>query len=405
MAGITSPHCPPPSSRLRFSAPSLIAIAAIWAAFGLVDGLQTVFVMRGEGMHHAWLRLLIITAFLWIPWALATPFVIQLGRRFPPVTLRPLLKWPLHLVAAVTIGLAFSAWSAALDLLLHPYADISAAFAPASAAATSFHLAQYFGLVREKFLSGVLSSIVLYATILAVSYVLDARARLARQQTETARLNELLTKAQLDALRHQIEPHFLFNTLNSIAGLVRENRNNDAVNMIAGLSDFLRRVLENSGHSGSSQQVPLAEELEFAQRYLDIQKVRFPDRLSLRLDVPADLLNAQVPSLILQPMVENAIKHGIAKRAQGGEVRIAAARSNGRLTLSVYNDGPGLTPPGASSAPGIGIANTRARLTSLYGSDFDLSLRNQPPAGVEASLSVPFSLAAAPASATASRHE
>jgi LytS/YehU family sensor histidine kinase len=254
-------------------------------------------------------------------------------------------------------------------------------------------------------LSGVLSSIVLYATILAISYVLDARARLARQQTETARLNELLTKAQLDALRHQIEPHFLFNTLNSIAGLVRENRNDDAVNMIAGLSDFLRRVLENSGQSGSSQQVPLAEELEFAQRYLDIQKVRFADRLSLSVNVPADLLNARVPSLILQPMVENAIKHGIAKRAQGGEVRIAAARSNGRLTLSVYNDGPGLTPPGGSSAPGIGIANTRARLTSLYGSDFDLSLRNLPPAGVEAFLSVPFSLAASPASATASRHE
>jgi two-component system LytT family sensor kinase len=164
--------------------------------------------------------------------------------------------------------------------------------------------------------------------------------------------------------------------------------------MIAGLSDFLRRVLQNPGQSGSSQQVPLAEELEFAQRYLDIQKVRFADRLSLSVDVPADLLNAQVPSLILQPMVENAIKHGIAKRAQGGEVRIAADRSNGRLTLRVYNDGPGLTP---EPAPGIGIANTRARLTSLYGSDFDLSLRNQPPAGVEASLSVPFSLATTPA--------
>ncbi len=166
--------------------------------------------------------------------------------------------------------------------------------------------------------------------------------------------------------------------------------------MIAALSDFLRRTLQNSGQDGSGrQQVPLAEELEFAQQYLDIQKVRFADRLSLSVDVPPDLLNAQVPSLILQPMVENAIKHGIAKRAQGGEVRIAAARSNGMLTLRVYNDGPSL-PPRQGTA-GIGITNTRTRLAGLYGNNFELRLANHPPAGVEASVSVPFTAAASPA--------
>ncbi len=109
---------------------SYIWIAAIWTAFGLVDGIQTVLIMRGEGMHHAWIRLLAITTISWLPWALATPLVIRLARRFPPVTLRPLAKWPLHLAAAIAIGLAFSAFTAALSLLLHPYADISA---PASA--------------------------------------------------------------------------------------------------------------------------------------------------------------------------------------------------------------------------------------------------------------------------------
>ena len=161
------------------------------------------------------------------------------------------------------------------------------------------------------------------------------------QQTETARLNEQLSKAQLNALRRQIEPHFLFNTLNAIAGLVRENRNDAAVSMIAELSDFLRRVVKDSDR----QQVPLAEELEFARKYLDIQKARFAERLQFTVDVPTELLPAQVPSLILQPMVENAVKHGIARSGcRVAAIRIAASRSNGTLTLRVYNDGPSLPP-------------------------------------------------------------
>src|SRR6202042_3263101 len=133
----------------------------------------------------------------------------------------------------------------------------------------------------DHFYNGVFSGLILYSAILAVSYVLDSRSRLAYQQTETARLNEQLSKAQLDALRRQIEPHFLFNTLNAVAGLVREQRNDAAVSMIAGLSDFLRRVLEDS----TLQQVPLEEEMEFAHKYLEIQKVRFAERLQLRVDV------------------------------------------------------------------------------------------------------------------------
>jgi two-component system LytT family sensor kinase len=153
--------------------------------------------------------------------------------------------------------------------------------------------------------------------------------------------------------------------------------------MIAGLSDFLRRVLEDSDR----QQVTLAEELEFAQKYLDIQKVRFAERLEVSVSVPGELALAQVPSLILQPMVENAIKHGIAKRVQGGAIRIAAVRSNGRLTLSVYNDGPSLP---AEWQRGIGISNVRTRLQGLYGDAFEWNMRNREPGGVEVSLSLPF---------------
>src|SRR5262249_5403289 len=159
---------------------------------------------------------------------------------------------------------------------------------------------------------------------------------------------------------------FLFNTLNAISGLVREEKNDKAVSMIAGLSDFLRRVVQDSNR----QQVPLGEEMDFVQKYLDIKKVRFADRLHLSMDVPEELFAAQVPSLILQPMIENAVKHGIAKRSQGGEIRIAAFRSNGMLTLSIYNDGPTLPAEPDKTSCGIGIANVRTRLQSLYGDAF-----------------------------------
>jgi len=137
------------------------------------------------------------------------------------------------------------------------------------------------------------------------------------------------------------------------------------------------------------QQMPLEEELEFAQKYLDIQKVRFGERLQLSVEVPREFFSAQVPSLILQPMVENAVKHGIARRVHGGAIRIAAFRSNGMLTLSVYNDGPSL-PADWETQSGIGISNVRGRLQSLYGEGFQLNLRNQAPGGVEVSVSVPF---------------
>jgi LytS/YehU family sensor histidine kinase len=156
--------------------------------------------------------------------------------------------------------------------------------------------------------------------------------------------------------------------------------------MIVGLSDFLRRVLEDSNR----QQVSLGEEVEFLQKYLEIQKVRFGERLQLSWDVPRELFSAEIPSLILQPMVENAIKHGIAKWAQGGAIRIAAVRSNGTLTLSVQNDGPRLPAEWELSRSGIGISNVRTRLQGLYGDQFELSMRNQETGGVQALVSVPF---------------
>jgi sensor histidine kinase YesM len=324
-------------------------------------------------MHHAWARLFIVLLLGWLPWAVATPLVLSLGRKYPLARWGRFSTWGAHLAACATIGLVWATWNASLEELLNPWAHVPGAD-------------RFAELWLQKFENGLLSYALLYATILLVSHALDSREQLALQQTETARLNEQLSKAQLNSLRNQIEPHFLFNTLNAIAGLVREKRNDAAVSMIAGLSDFLRRVLEDSNR----HEVPLEEELDFALKYLDIQKVRFGERLRVSVSVPTELLPAPVPSLILQPMVENAIKHGIARRVQGGAIHITALRSNGRLTLSVYNDGPRLPEGWDKTRSGIGISNVQTRLQGLYGQAFELSMRNEEPGGVEVSLSVPF---------------
>jgi len=348
-------------------------MAAVWCAMGLFDASQNVFVMRAEGMHHYWGRLFLTLLISWLPWIVATPFVFRLARRYPPSRWNHISTWAVHLSACGSIGFFYAGWVAMWEEWLNPWAMMPGPD-------------PFPQLWIHKFYGSLLSDLVLYSLILLVNHVLDSREQMALQQAEAARLNEQLSKAQLRALRRQIEPHFLFNTLNAIAGLVREKRNDAAVSMIVGLSDFLRRVVNDSDR----QQVPLAEELDFTQKYLDIQKARFAERLEFSVNVPEELLPAQVPSLILQPMVENAVKHGIARRVQGGAIRITAFRSNGTLTMRVYNDGPSLPTGWEKSQSGIGIQNVRTRLQSLYGDRFELSMQNRQPGGVEATVSVPF---------------
>ncbi len=347
-------------------------IALIWAGFALFSAIQNVVEMRAEGMPHSGIRVFIAMFLSWLVWALATPLVLRLGRRYPPVRFSPISTWLIHLVSCAIIGLVSAAWEASLVEVLNPTLK--------SPAPGPFRFL-FLGTLYDE----VLLYLSLYAALLAISYILESKERLIRQQIETARLNEQFSKAQLDALRRQIEPHFLFNALHAIAGLVREKRNDAAVTMIAGLSEFLRKVVDTSDR----HEVPLREEVQFLQKYLEIQKVRFAERLQLSLDVPEALLTAQVPSLILQPVVENSIKHGISKEALGGWIRVEAFRSDGRLTLRVYNDGPGLPADWANSKSGIGIANLRNRLRAMYGDSFEVSLRNHT-AGVEVLISVPF---------------
>ena len=212
---------------------------------------------------------------------------------------------------------------------------------------------------------------------------------LARQRERAAKAEAMAQAARLRALQSQLAPHFLFNTLNSISTLVVEGETAPAARMIARLSDFLRLTLE----AHDTPQISVAEELEFVRRYLEIEQVRFGDRLRVKIDAAPGAMSASVPALILQPLVENAVKHGVLHREQGGTIKISVAKSNGTLHIEVADDGPGL-PKNLDGPTGKGLANTRSRLQELYGKSSAFLLDSSSEGGVVATIQIPVTEAA-----------
>ena len=250
---------------------------------------------------------------------------------------------------------------------------------------------------------GYLTSGVLFYTFIpmawSVLYVGIKYYRDMHAERERAlRAEGLAHEAQLQALRYQINPHFLFNTLNAISTLIVERNNADAERMVARLSDFLRLTLDQ----GTDVEVPLAEEMDFVRRYLNIQQIRFGDRLTTAFDVDAETLSACVPPLLLQPIVENAVRHGVMPRETGGTVSVEARRVGETLHLRVTDDGPG--PPSdadRAASTGIGLANVRKRLDALYGDTHRFHLDRADGGGCIVSIECPFHTTPIPSDAIA----
>jgi sensor histidine kinase YesM len=185
----------------------------------------------------------------------------------------------------------------------------------------------------------------------------------------------------------ELNPHFLFNTLNAISALVRRGEHKEAVTMLARLGDLLRVTLERGGE----QEIPLEKELEYLARYLDIERVRFRDRLSVETDVAEDSAHALVPTFILQPLVENAVRHGISRSSEGGRIRVSAHRAeDDRLVLTVADTGVGFSTAPGRLREGVGLKNTRARLDQLYGARASLAWENPPEGGARVTVTMPF---------------
>jgi sensor histidine kinase YesM len=320
----------------------------------------------------------------WFLWAALSPVVFQLTRRFPLERKRLARNTVVHICACVVLSLAHRAVYLLAGWLLHV-----AVYRQLASLSTVFNFLFFFNL-QTGFMS--------YATVLLVAYAINYYRRhqqeelkISRLEAELAQAQLEVTQAQLQALKSQLQPHFLFNTLNSISTLLDEDTN-AADEMLARLGDFLRLTLENSG----AQEVTLQEELEFLRCYLEIERVRFQDRLEVRLRIAPDTLDARVPNLILQPLVENAIRHGIVARRGSGLIEIGARRDGETLRLRVKDNGPGLQAFGDApqTAPhGLGFALTRARLERMYGARQRFQLADAREGGLEVTIELPFAAA------------
>ncbi|HJU64922.1 MAG TPA: sensor histidine kinase, partial [Gemmatimonadaceae bacterium] len=346
-----------------------LAISVAWTLVALVFAGHSYFTYQADGRpvpfgHAAWWSVA-----EWYTWALLTPLVVVVARRLRP---------PPHLVRRVAALIVLGAVIALLQVTLE-YAVDRAAVALTGDSRMTVRVwlsggqrgaAMDLGyLLPRKFGFS-------YVTFWAIVFVVHAADyyRLYRErELRSARLEGALATAQLRALQAQIHPHFLFNTLNAIASLIPDDPT-AAEEMVEALSDLLRAALDEGG----TREIVLARELDLTDQYVRIQQIRFHDRLAVHRHVDPDTLDALVPPLVLQPLVENAIEHGIASRPSGGVVTLRVQRDGNHLLLTVEDNGNGISSPvPARASSGIGLANTRARLESLHGSQARLEVGNR----------------------------
>ena len=347
-----------------------ILIGLGWAAFALFFASELIARRAYAGFPANIKRALVIWSICAVLWFAATPLILWLARRFPIDRQRWVASSLTHL--AVSGILSF--------VLLGIYTGITLALVFTDGRQT---LWQAF---RAQLVGSFHAEVLTYWMVIGLSHGIDYYRKYRERELRASQLEARLTQARLDALRMQLHPHFLFNTLNSISVLMSEDVT-AARRMLTRLSDLLRASLDNA----ATHEVSLREELEFLNNYLQIEQTRFHDRLTVRMDIDPAVLTATVPNLILQPLVENAIRHGIAPRAQPGVIDISAARENGMVRLKVRDNGAGLGSAGAAGlTKGIGLANTQARLDQLYGANHSFEMHSPNGGGFEVTILIPF---------------
>jgi sensor histidine kinase YesM len=339
-----------------------------WTLLGLCQAAQSYISYSAEGRPLPGWRALALGLSLWYGWAVLWVFVCQLARRCPLEQRDFAWRLAFHLVAAVVFALA---------KILLDYPVILAFYCPTPNLLT---LRRFLPMaLTDQFHTYVL----IYWAMLGVAHALNYRRQSRERALRESQLEARLAQAQLQMWKMQLHPHFLFNTLNSISALIHQDVEL-ADRMVARLGDLLRLALHHFG----SEEVPLREELEFVLSYLEIEQARLGPRLRFHLDVDAAAADARVPTFLLQPLVENAIRHGVAACPGAGRIEVRARREAAWMRLEVRDTGPGLK--SAEPAEGVGLSITRARLERLYGDKYQFELAGGPGGGAVVRVVIPF---------------
>ncbi len=349
------------------------AITGAWFLLGVIYVIPIYLEVRAEGMGHSFVRVLAWGILSWISWAPLTPVIITLARRFPLVGGSWKTGLAVHVPSFILCSAVHSAVVILIVLTVKPWDNMG----PEG----------FWPRFLARFKGSLGSDLLIYGGVVGICYAIDYYRKYREREYVAAQLETQLAQAQLDSLRMQLHPHFLFNTLNGIVGLVRDNNNEAAVTMLVGLSDLLRHALEHSNR----QEVELKEELNFIKLYLSIQQMRFSDRLQVDFEIDPGTTQALVPNLLIQPLVENALRHGIGRSADSGSIKICARRNTDRLSITVADNGGGLPNNWQlKTSSGIGLANTIARLQQLYGENYGFDIRNRDQGGVEVEVIMPL---------------
>lgn len=329
----------------------------------------------------------------WLPWAVLTPLIFRLVSRLPLERSRGKIAWVIHISCGIATIALCNWWAESVlpprggpgGRRPEPRGEMARTGKDNLRTPPSPPRGPPRGEGPRRppfnafFLIGF--RLPIYLAIVSVAHAV----LFSRRSQERDRLEASLAKARIEALKMQLQPHFLFNSLNSIAALVHRDPH-AADEMLAGLSDLLRLTIESSGE----QELPLSEELKFVERYLAIEHVRFGERLRFEIEIAPEVRAAMVPTFLLQPLVENAVHHGLEPQQGAGLLSIRAWREGSRLRLTVADNGPGLA-DGPAHREGIGLPNTRARLSELYGDAATLELKSGE--GMKVEISLPFRLA------------
>jgi two-component system LytT family sensor kinase len=347
-------------------------IFGVWTVIGLVFSAQWYFGALRSDMPVPWSRALYVQMSWGYLWALATPLILWLVRRFPIDKQNWLLSSLKHLLTSTL--LIFTLGIVGHIILYLNYGR---------AMGRPYIFANSLLHAVNNYTEGM--GVYLLIAFLAHAYSYYQRYR--QGELRASQLEAQLSQAQLQALKMQLHPHFLFNTLHSISALLHQDKE-AARKMITRLGDFLRLTLENSG----TQEVTLKEEMEFLRCYLEIERIRFQDRLTTHVQVDPEALDTLVPNLILQPIVENAIRHGIAPHSTPGEIEIRAKQEDGFLRIKIRDNGTGLPTNRSTESlfkKGLGLANTVSRLERLYGAQHRFEIANDPGGGLVVTLEIP----------------
>jgi len=357
---------------------------AIWLFIGVAAGLSMYQFDRSMGKASPLRDEMMLPLIQEAIFGVLSPLIFLAARRWPLFQENWRRRLPLYILGA----LVFATAHITLRCLAYPVYDPRSkgyAYPIWNPHTRAFGLDWL--LLQRVFLYNLLDDIVAaFVPVVVIAHALLYHERYKERETRAAQLQAQLARAHLATLKSQIQPHFLFNTLNSISALMHTDVR-AADRMMSRLSDLLRLSLEDSG----AQETTLNRELEFVKGYLEIERVRFADRLKVTFEVEPDVLEASVPHLLLQPITENAVKHGISKQSSQGEIRISASLEGNDLRVRVRDNGPGLSaasvPP---NRPGLGLRATRDRLRTLYGENQHLDLHAAPGGGLEVDIRIPF---------------